>query len=47
MSPGETRKFSCDTCSKDFEITLEPHTPHAEDATPEMCPFCGAGIEET
>ncbi len=47
MSPGETQKFSCDTCAKDFEITLEPNVPHAEDATPEMCPFCGGGIEET
>ncbi len=47
MSPGETQKFSCDTCGKDFEITLEPHAPDAEDATPEMCPFCGGVIEET
>ncbi|KKM93806.1 hypothetical protein LCGC14_1204710 [marine sediment metagenome] len=47
MSPGETQKFSCDTCGKDFEITLEPHCPHAEDAAPEMCPFCGGDIVKT
>ena len=47
MSPGETTKFSCDTCAKDFEITLEPNCPHAVDAMPEMCPFCGGSIEES
>lgn len=47
MNPGETQKFSCNTCAKDFEITLEPNVPEAEDATPEMCPFCGGGIEES
>lgn len=47
MYAGETKKFSCDTCAKDFELTLEPHAPHAEDASPEMCPFCGGNIEES
>ncbi len=46
MRPGETQKFSCDTCVKDFEITLEPNAPHAEDATPKLCPFCGDDIVE-
>ncbi len=47
MSHGDTQKFSCGTCGKDFEITLEPHAPHAEDATPETCRFCGGELEET
>ena len=41
MRPGETQKISCDCCAKDFEITLEPDCPHANEATPEICPFCG------
>lgn len=45
MSPGETQKFSCDCCGKDFEITLEPNAPYAEEATPELCPFCGNDIK--
>ncbi len=46
MSPGETTKFLCDCCVKEFEITLEPYTPDAPDATPELCPFCGTIIKE-
>ena len=44
MSPGETEQFECDTCAKVFELTLEPDCPSAEDATPEICPFCGGHI---
>ncbi len=44
MKAGQTEKFSCDCCSKDFEITLEPNCPHAEEASPEVCPFCGSDL---
>lgn len=46
MSPGETKKFLCICCVKEFEITLEPNAPQAQDATPEVCPFCGTDLEE-
>ena len=46
MKAGETQKFSCDVCAKDFEITLEPNCPYASDAIPELCPFCGTDIIE-
>lgn len=46
MKAGETQKFSCDVCAKDFEITLEADCPYASDATPELCPFCGTDIIE-
>lgn len=46
MKAGQTQKFECDTCGKEVEITLWPSCPHAEDATPELCPFCGGTIVE-
>ena len=47
MRPGDKQTFRCDECSREFAITLEPRTPHAEDAIPEMCPFCSGDIEES
>ena len=46
MRPGDTEKFLCNICGKDFEITLEPNIQYAEEATPEWCPFCGGDIEQ-
>ena len=46
MRAGETRRYSCDTCGKNFNLTLEPDAPVAEEATPELCPFCAGNIED-
>ena len=44
MRAGQTEKFLCDCCGKEFEITLEPHCPDAEEASPDVCPFCGSDV---
>ncbi len=50
MKQGETRRFDCEDCAIEFEVTLEPKMKGkkgAEDALTsavECCPFCGRGL---
>lgn len=41
MSPGETVKFSCPNCRRDFDICLKPDVSDTEPADVGYCPFCG------
>jgi hypothetical protein len=48
LSPGETARYSCDQCSTEFEVTLEPKAKgdnkeqaKIESQTVDFCPFCG------
>lgn len=49
MKPGETIRLDCESCSTEFEVTLEPKLagrPRAErdlmaSLTVTHCPFCG------
>lgn len=50
MKAGETERFDCEECSREFEIVYEPKatTPKEkkgiEDADVTNCPFCGASL---
>lgn len=49
MLEGQTQRFDCDGCSKEFEVTLEPKMRgkppgrRATGAQVKHCPFCGTG----
>lgn len=57
MKNGETKRFNCDECSTEFEITLEPkakgESPSAKEGRKNMddneviaCPFCANSVDE-
>ena len=48
MKAGETLRLQCDSCSVEFEVTLEPKAKGDKSAqeaidpeSVEYCPFCG------
>jgi len=46
MGPGETKRYDCDDCQREFEVTLEPKAKELKDkkgleaAKVTCCPFC-------
>lgn len=48
IPPGESRRYQCDDCLVEFEITNEPKCAemetitHDKSNTPSHCPFCGS-----
>ena len=50
MNAGETARFDCPDCNREFEVCLEPKAkgmknPPDDTADVLHCPFCGADIE--
>lgn len=46
LNNGETKRFECDECQKEFEVTLEPKCAEMKDPPKgyggvDYCPFCG------
>lgn len=45
LSPGETKRYECELCLTEFDITLEPkardcRAPHMRPQFIVSCPFC-------
>lgn len=48
IPPGESRRYTCDQCLTEYEITNEPKAQDSPDKhgycpskAPSYCPFCG------
>jgi transposase-like protein len=48
IEPGETIRYCCSKCDREYEITFEPKAadmqtkPDMDSAAPSQCPFCGS-----
>jgi hypothetical protein len=48
IQPGETKRFECESCGKEFEVTLEPKAKNSPEsltmqpADVGACPFCAS-----